>query len=41
MPNHTANDPLVNGLDQAKANAYAFSEEVIALLRELKRRAAA
>jgi chromosome partitioning protein len=35
------NPELVNGLDQAKANAYAFSEEVIALLRELKRRAAA
>jgi chromosome partitioning protein len=35
-------DPsLVNGLDQAKANAYRLSEEVIELVRDPKRRAAA
>ncbi len=35
-------DPaLVNGLDQAKANAYRLSEEVIDLVRDPKRRVAA
>ena len=35
-------DPsLVNGLDQARANAYRLSEEVIELVRDPKRRAAA
>jgi chromosome partitioning protein len=35
-------DPsVVNGLDQAKANAYRLSEEVIELVRDPKRRAAA